>query len=183
MKHLQLAMAALLGAITLLPATVSASCNGPLDITKRYLNSDQQVRLCEAFANKVVLIVNTASKCGFTPQYEGLEALYRDYRERGLIVAGFPSNDFGGQEPGTEAQIADFCRLTYAIDFPMFEKTNAAKHHADPLYKALAEATGMWPRWNFHKYLIDRDGNVVASFPSRVAPQSDELISAIENLL
>ncbi len=159
------------------------ACAATLDVTARYLNSDEEVRLCREFAGKVVLIVNTASKCGFTPQYDGLEALYRQYRDRGLVVAGFPSNDFGGQEPGTEAQIADFCRLNFAVDFPMFAKTEVAPHNASPLYRNLATASGQWPQWNFHKYLLDREGRVVASFPSRTRPQSPEIVGAIEKLL
>ena len=99
-----------------------ASCNGPLDVSKRRLAGDETVRLCEAYANQVVLVVNTASKCGYTDQYEGLESLYDQRRDEGLVVLGFPSNDFGGQEPGTEASVAKFCRLTYGVQFPMFEK-------------------------------------------------------------
>ncbi len=175
-------------ALVLLLGGGAAAADGPacaatLDVTARYLDSDEEVRLCREFAGKVVLIVNTASKCGFTPQYDGLEALYRQYRDRGLVVAGFPSNDFGGQEPGTEAQIADFCRLTFAIDFPMFAKTRVAPHHASALYRNLAAASGQWPRWNFHKYLLDREGRVVASFPSQTRPQSPEIVGAIEKLL
>lgn len=164
-------------------AADAPACGTTLDVTARYLDSDKEVRLCHEFAGKVVLIVNTASKCGFTPQYDGLEALYRQYRDRGLVVAGFPSNDFGGQEPGTEAQIADFCRLTFAVDFPMFAKTEVAPHHASPLYRNLARASGQWPQWNFHKYLLDREGRVVANFPSHTRPQSPEIVDAIEKLL
>jgi len=105
--------------------------------------------LCE-FAGSVVLIVNTASQCGYTPQYEGLEDLYRKYRSRGLVILGFPSNDFGGQEPGSNNEIASFCVNEYAVDFPMFAKTDLKKN---PLYTDLAKATGAAPRWNFHKYL------------------------------
>jgi glutathione peroxidase len=135
--------------------------------------------LCE-YAGKVVLVVNTASECGYTPQYEGLEALYRKYRDRGLVVLGFPSNDFGGQEPGSNKEIAAFCVNQYAIDFPMFAKTALGKN---PLYADLARATGAAPRWNFHKYLIDRRGARVLSFDTRVDPNDAALAAAIEKFL
>ena len=135
--------------------------------------------LCE-YAGKVVLVVNTASQCGYTPQYEGLEALYREYKARGLVVLGFPSNDFGGQEPGSNREIAAFCVNQYAIDFPMFAKTELKKN---PLFAALAKATGAAPRWNFHKYLVDRSGRQVQSFDTRVDPGDAKLVSAIEELL
>jgi glutathione peroxidase len=172
--------------LSLLPGIVYGTedqCPVVLDVEKRYLNSDETIRLCDEFRDKVVLIVNTASKCGFTYQYDGLEKLYRRYREKGFAVLGFPSNDFGGQEPGSESEIAQFCRLTYSIEFPMFEKTDVAQHRAGPLYSALAHEAGQWPQWNFHKYLLDRDGKVVSSFPSQIKPESDELIKAIESLL
>ena len=141
------------------------------------------MHLCEAYAGKVVLVVNTASKCAFTPQYEGLEALHAHYASRGLVVLGFPSNDFGAQEPGSEAQIQSFCRMTYGVQFPMFEKTHASRHNADPIYRLLASLAGEYPQWNFHKYLIDRQGRLVGSFRSHVAPDDPALISAIEELL
>ena len=140
---------------------------------------EQPQSLCE-YAGKVVLVVNTASECGYTPQYEGLEALYRKYRDRGLVVLGFPSNDFGGQEPGSNKQIAAFCVNQYAIDFPMFAKTELKKN---PLYADLVRATGTAPRWNFHKYLIDRNGQQVLSFDTRVAPGDPKLLEAVERML
>lgn len=158
-------------------------CSPLLNIEKRYLDSEQAVRLCDAFAGKVILVVNTASKCAFTPQYEGLEALYAKHKDAGLVVVGFPSNDFGGQEPGTEKTIKEFCRLTYAVEFPMFEKTHARKDVADPLYQRLGEAANEWPRWNFHKYLIDRDGRLIGSFPSHVRPDDPRLVGAIRKVL
>jgi glutathione peroxidase len=165
-------------------ATASASdCPVALDFHKRPLMRDEPVHLCAEFRGRVVLIVNTASKCAYTPQYEGLEALYGQYRERGLVVAGFPSNDFGGQEPGSEKQVRDFCRLTYGVAFPMFAKTRVIGPAAEPLYQHLASVTGDVPRWNFHKYLLDREGRVVASFPSQVEPRDPRLIAAIEALL
>ncbi len=158
-------------------------CPETLDFNRRALASNEQINLCEHYAGKVVLIVNTASKCVYTPQYNGLEALYRRYKDRGLVVLGFPSNDFGAQEPGSEHQIQNFCQLTYKVDFPMFAKTRVISEHADPIYKELARQGGGYPRWNFHKYLLNRNGRVVASFPSRVKPQDTNLIKAIEDLL
>ena len=160
-----------------------AACAAALDFHKPLLASQQQVHLCEMFSDKVVLVVNTASKCAYTPQYEGLEKLYSRYRDRGLVVAGFPSNDFAGQEPGSEKQIQTFCRLTYGVEFPMFAKTRVKGEGVDPLYAYLASATGEKPRWNFHKYLLGRDGRVVASFPSHVRPDDPRLVKAIEDLL
>jgi len=135
--------------------------------------------LCE-YTGRVLLIVNTASQCGYTPQYEGLEALYRKYRGRGLVVLGFPSNDFGGQEPGSNQEIASFCVNQYAVDFPVFAKTELNKN---PLYADLAKAAGRAPKWNFHKYLIDRSGKEVLSFDTRVEPTDPKLVAAIEQLL
>jgi glutathione peroxidase len=160
--------------------TDGEACPATLDFSMRGLASEDTVRLCEAYRGQVLLIVNTASRCGFTPQYDGLEALHERYRDRGFAVLGFPSNDFGGQEPGTEEEISEFCRLTYGVRFPMFEKTSAARDTADPLYRTLAEAAGEYPQWNFHKYLLDRDGKVVGSFRSRVDPLSDTIVNAIE---
>ncbi|MGF1547330.1 MAG: glutathione peroxidase [Thiotrichales bacterium] len=155
-----------------------------LDHTVKTLIGEQRERLCETYANKVILVVNTASKCAFTNQYEGLEKLYDEYRARGFVVLGFPSNDFGNQEPGTEAQIEAFCRLTYGVEFPMFTKTRVAKGEADPLYQGLAKAAnGDYPQWNFHKYLIDRSGQLIGSFPSRTDPYDPQLVSAIEQAL
>ena len=155
-----------------------ASCPALLD---RSLNTilEKPQSLCE-YAGKVVLVVNTASECGYTPQYEGLETLYRTYRERGLVVLGFPANDFGGQEPGSNQEIAAFCVNQYAIDFPMFAKIDLKK---SPLYADLGKATGTAPRWNFHKYLIDRSGQQVQSFDTRVDPADPKLVAAIEKLL
>jgi glutathione peroxidase len=138
--------------------------------------------LCQ-YQGKVVLVVNTASKCGYTHQYEGLEALYRKYRDRGLVVLGFPSDDFGGQEPGSNKEIAEFCRTVFGVQFPMFEKSSVARLDANPLFGELAAKTGQKPRWNFHKYLVDRSGTRVASFGSSVEPGSSELVTRIERLL
>lgn len=138
--------------------------------------------LCQ-FAGKVVLVVNTASYCGFTHQYEGLEKLFARYRQQGLVVLGFPSNDFGQQEPGSSKEIADLCFNTYAVRFPMFSKTVVAGHGRNPLYAGLLQATGVAPRWNFHKYLIARDGTVTAQFASQVEPLSAPIVQAVEQAL
>jgi glutathione peroxidase len=157
--------------------------NGLLDYDARRLGGDDVVNLQSTYGGKVVLVVNTASQCAFTGQYEGLEALYTKYRDRGLVVLGFPSNDFGNQEPGTEEQIKEFCRLTYSVKFPMFAKTRVRKGDADPFFQGLGEAAGRFPKWNFHKYLIDRDGRLADDFLSFTSPQSDTVIEAIERLL
>ena len=135
------------------------------------------------YAGDVLLVVNTASKCGFTPQYEGLEALHAKYSDQGFAVLGFPSNDFMGQEPGTEKEIKEFCALTYGVKFPMFEKVHVKGDDATPFYRALKAKTGDEPAWNFHKYLIDRDGKVVGSFGSKVEPGDAKLVVAIEEAL
>lgn len=163
-------------------AASETACPQTLNFTMRTLGSDQEVNLCKEYLGKVVLVVNTASKCGYTYQYEGLESLYRNYKNKGLVVVGFPSNDFGGQEPGTEKQIQSFCRLTYGVEFPMFEKTRVAKYHADPLYQVLGSLAGEYPQWNFHKYVLDRNGNLVASYNSKVEPQSQQIIRTLEGL-
>lgn len=136
-----------------------------------------------AYAGKVMLIVNVASKCGYTPQYTGLEKLYQDYASRGLVVLGFPANDFMGQEPGNNEQIRSFCETNYKISFPMFSKISVKGKETSPLYQYLAAETGEKPSWNFFKYLVDAQGKPVKSFSSAVKPDDPELISAIEALL
>ena len=158
------------------------ACPPTLDVEKRFLAEDRTVNLCDAYRGKVVLVVNTASKCAFTPQYDGLEALYRKHKDDGLVVLGFPSNDFR-QEYTDETRIQEFCRLTYSVEFPMFEATSVRQGTTDPLYRQLAALSGEYPRWNFHKYLIGRDGRLVASFPSQVAPDDPRLVEAVEALL
>jgi glutathione peroxidase len=159
------------------------ACGGLLNHEFRPLAGKTPESLCDRFEGKVVLIVNTASKCGFTPQYEGLEALHAKYKDQGFSVVGFPSNDFMGQEPGTEAEIKEFCTLTYGVKFPMFEKTTVKGDDAHALYKELKAATGQEPGWNFHKYLLDRDGKVVKNFSSRAKPDDKELVAEIERLI
>jgi glutathione peroxidase len=134
------------------------------------------------WSGKVLLVVNTASECGYTPQYEGLEALEERYAAKGFEVLGFPSNDFGGQEPGSSEQIATFCRTQYGVSFPMFEKVSTKGPNRSELYAILGKDLGE-PKWNFHKYLIDKHGMPVRAFPSAVEPRSEELTKAIEQLL
>ena len=164
-------------------AGASAQAADLLDVSYRPLAGKGEVNLAKQYGGKVLLVVNTASKCGFTPQYEGLEALQRKYAARGFSVLGFPSNDFKGQEPGDETQIQEFCTLTYGVKFPMFQKVVVTGPDATPLYRSLATATGVSPGWNFHKYLIGRDGRVVAQFPSKVTPDDPKLVAAIEREL
>jgi glutathione peroxidase len=163
-----------------LPASATAAL---LDHEVRRLGTDESINLADEYGGKVVLVVNTASRCAFTDQYEGLEQLYATYRNRGFVVLGFPSGDFGNQEFGSEAQIKDFCRLTYGVKFPMFEKLRVSKGNADPVFEGLGQAAGRYPQWNFHKYLIDRDGRLVDNYLSFVSPQNRGLIEAIEALL
>lgn len=158
-------------------------CSPALNFTFRQLGEDKKVNLCETYKDKVVLIVNTASKCGFTPQFETLEKLHEEYKEKGLVVLGFPSNDFGAQDSESEEKIASFCRLTYGVKFPMFEKTHAAKGNASPFYKTLGDMANDYPKWNFHKYVLNTKGELIGSFPSAVKPYDKTLLALIENNL
>jgi glutathione peroxidase len=159
-----------------------AACPALLQHSFPRLQDDKPQALC-AYGGKVLLIVNTASYCGFTSQYEGLEALHATYAARGLVVMGFPSNDFGQQEPGNAQQIGELCFNTYGVKFPMFAKTVVKGAGANALYRALAQATGKTPAWNFHKYLVDRQGRPVASFASEVTPGDPRLVAALERAL
>ena len=163
-------------------STPAADCPPLLRHTLNSLQTGQTQSLCQ-YRGKVLVIVNTASFCGYTYQYEGLEALYRKYKDRGLVVLGFPSNDYGAQEPGTNKDIAEFCRTTYGVEFPMFEKSSIKSLKANPLFAELIARTGQAPGWNFHKFLVDRDGNRVVSFGTRVEPNNRELVAALEKLL
>ena len=166
-----------------IPTVNAAACPDFLNVEKKRLASDEIVNLCDEYKGKVLLIVNTASKCGYTYQYEGLETLYSRYKDKGLVVVGFPSNDFANQEPGNEEQIQAFCRLTYGVKFPMYAKTEVARGTQDPVYKGLAKITGEYPRWNFHKYLVDRKGNVVSTHNSKSEPLGRAIVGGIEKLL
>ncbi|MEM7755608.1 MAG: glutathione peroxidase [Planctomycetota bacterium] len=137
----------------------------------------------ETYKGKVVLIVNTASKCGFTSQYDGLQKLYEEKKGDGLVVLGFPSDNFGGQEYDTNAEVVEFCRVNYGVEFPLFEKVDVKGEGATPLFKQLAAQAGGEPKWNFTKYLVGRDGKVVEMYGSGVRPESDELTSKITELL
>jgi len=161
------------------PETSAKECSALLDFDVRTLNDKNVVNLCQVYQGKVILIVNTASKCAYTDQYESLEKLYETYRDDGFVVLGFPSNDFGQQEPGNEYQIKSFCRMTYGVKFPMFAKTRVSERNADPLYKELAGAAGTYPKWNFHKYLIDRNGQLVANYASALDPLDEPVLGEI----
>jgi glutathione peroxidase len=166
------------------PSTASPTTGAcPVVLTHTFLRlqDEKPQSLCQ-YAGKVVLVVNTASYCSFTPQYEGLEALYLKYRDRGLVVLGFPSNDFA-QEKANNKDIADFCENTYGVKFPMFAKSSVRGAQANELYRELAKATGRQPLWNFHKYLIGRDGKVIASYTSLTTPEDKSLVSEIEKQL
>ena len=163
-------------------ATSARACPAILQHQFARLQDESPQHLCQ-YAGKVLLVVNTASFCGFTKQYEGLEALYAKYQRRGLVVLGFPSNDFGKQEPGSAKEIADFCFNTYGVQFPMFAKTVVAGEARNPFYAALVKATGQAPKWNFHKYLLDRDGKVVGSYASETTPDNPALLAAIDQAL
>ena len=181
---------ALPGLITaLLPLTTSAqttktptACPALLSHSFARLQDEAPQNLCQ-YAGKVLLVVNTASYCGFTRQYEGLEALYAKHEKRGLVILGFPANDFGSQEPGNAKAIADLCFNTYGVKFPMFSKTAVVGPQRNAFYTQLFQATKAAPQWNFHKYLISRDGKTVRSFASEVEPGSAALTGAIEAAL
>ena len=176
-----------LGIATLLstgvvPAAVAGEGPPLLNYNFSSLQDGKPMPLCQ-YAGKVILVVNTASYCGFTSQYDGLEKLYARLKDKGLVVLGFPSNDFGEQEPGTEKEIADFCRLTYGVEFPMAGKSVVKGKKANPFYLKLAEITDSRPKWNFHKYLINRDATQVLSFSSRTKPDDKELLQKIDEFL
>jgi glutathione peroxidase len=158
-----------------------AGCTGLLQQSYLRLQDEKPQSLCQ-YSGKVVVVVNTASFCGFTSQYEGLEALYAKYKDRGLVVLGFPSNDFS-QETGSNKQIADFCENTFGVKFPMAAKSSVTGKDAIPLFKALAAKTNTPPRWNFYKYVIARDGVQVAAFNSMADPASGQLVKEVEKQL
>jgi glutathione peroxidase len=162
-------------------AIAPAGCPPILQHTFPRLQDEKPQALCQ-YAGKVVLVVNTASFCGFTPQYKGLEALDSKYRSRGLVVLGFPSNDFS-QETGTNKEIADFCESTFGVKFPMFGKSSVRGPQANPLFKELAQASGTTPKWNFYKYLISREGKVVESYSSMTSPDDRAFVRDLEKQL
>jgi glutathione peroxidase len=162
-------------------APADAACPATLQHTFPRLQDEKPQSLCQ-YSGKVVLVVNTASFCGFTPQYKGLEALDSKYRSRGLVVLGFPSNDFS-QESGSNKEIADFCESTFGVKFPMFAKSSVRGPNANPLFKQLALASGTTPKWNFYKYLIGRDGKVVQAWSSMTAPDEAAFVKVVESQL
>jgi glutathione peroxidase len=163
-------------------AQTQSACPALLQHTINRLQDDKPQALCQ-FSGKVLLVVNTASQCGYTPQYKGLEALHGKYAAQGLVVMGFPANDFGAQEPGDAKKIAETCFNFYGVQFPMFNKISVVGAGTHPLYVSLAKATGQSPQWNFHKYLVDRQGRVVASFASDVKPEDKRITGEVEKLL
>ncbi|HSV34159.1 MAG TPA: glutathione peroxidase [Ramlibacter sp.] len=170
-----------LSALTLQAAQAqdtAARCPAVLQHSFPRLQDEKSISLCQ-YTGKVLLVVNTASYCGFTPQYRGLEALHERLRERGLVVLGFPSNDFA-QEKATNREIAEFCESTFGVKFPMFGKSSVRGADANPLFRDLAAKTGHSPTWNFHKYLIARDGTVLAHYGSMTSPSDKALVRAIE---
>ena len=178
----RLAWAFGLSTLCIAPAGAGAACPALLDHRFAALQDGQPVPLCQ-YAGKVILVVNTASYCGFTSQYEGLEQLYARLKDKGLVVLGFPSNDFGEQEPGSNQEIANFCRLTYGVEFPMVGKTVVKGPDANPLYQQLAKITGSTPKWNFHKYLINRDATQVVAYTSLTKPDDRDLLAKIDAFL
>jgi len=164
------------------PAPLAGECPSLVRHSFSNLQDGTPLPLCQ-YQGKVILVVNTASYCGFTSQYDGLEKLYARLKDKGLVVLGFPSNDFGEQEPGSSKEIADFCRLTYGVQFPMVGKSVVKGKQANPFYLQLAEITGSKPRWNFHKYLINRDATQVVAFGSMTKPDDKALLARIDEFL
>jgi len=162
-------------------SVTGAACPALLQQNVLRLQDEKPQSLCQ-YRGKVVVVVNTASFCGFTPQYQGLEALHAQYRDRGLVVLGFPSNDFA-QETGSNKDIADFCENTFGVKFPMFTKTRVTGKDTSPLFRQLAERTQMPPRWNFYKYIISRDGATVTAFNSMTTPTSGKFMAEVEKQL
>ena len=157
------------------------SCSDILNSTLRVLDSDDEKNLCE-YSGNVILVVNVASRCGYTPQYAGLQRLYTKFKDDGLTVIGIPSRDFF-QEFSAESKVAEFCSTEYGVEFPMFSTAKVTGKKAHPFYKKLIAASGKEPRWNFAKYLINRDGEVIGHYKSSVTPESERLVSAIQAVL
>ena len=156
------------------------SAEGVHDFSLKTIDGDKMP--LSTYKGKLLLVVNTASQCGYTPQYTGLEAISKKYKDQGLVVLGVPANNFGGQEPGTEEEIKTFCTRNYKVTFPLSSKVSVKGEDSDPLYKYLSTTAGA-PKWNFTKYLVDRNGKVIKRFDSGVAPESAELTTAIEAAL
>ena len=185
-SHVSVTLVLVAGALlAVLPASAAQpeapACPAVLQQNVLRLQDEKPQSLCQ-YSGKVVVVVNTASFCGFTPQYKGLEALYNKYQGRGLVVLGFPSNDFS-QESGSNKDIAEFCESTFGVKFPMFTKTTVSGKDASPLFRQLAAASGTAPRWNFYKYIVSRDGLAVTSFNSMADPGSSKFVAEIEKQL
>jgi glutathione peroxidase len=181
---MRFSLAVLLSTLSLLAVNAQALDCAQTDINvehKRLLGPEENI--CETYGGNVLLVVNVASMCGYTPQYAGLEKLYKDYKDKGLVLLGFPSGDFQGQELGSDEAIAKFCKLNYGVSFPMFTKSSVVGSKVNPLFSTLTARTGKKPTWNFNKYLVDRNGKVVAHFDTRVEPGSFQLKKAIETAL
>ena len=172
-------------AVFLLSAPVAFAGDGRSAHDFEFTGIDGEPLPLQRFAGKAVLVVNTASRCGFTHQYEGLQAVWSRYRERGLVVLGVPSNDFGGQEPGSEAEIKEFCEVNFSVDFPLTAKEHVRSERVHGFYRWAVATLGdeAAPRWNFHKFLVDPEGRLVGWFPTRAAPQSPQVLEAIEDAL
>jgi len=176
-------LALALSAVLAMPLTAAAADCGVLAHEVETLGKRERLDLCERYRGQVLLIVNTASQCGFTPQFAGLERLYARYREQGFVVLGAPSGDFGGQEFKSADRTEQVCRVNYGVSFPMLSKLHAGPKTPHPLFRALAEAAGRYPGWNFHKYLVGRDGQVLADFPSAMDPEAPALEAAVQQAL
>lgn len=171
-----------IGLMSLSTYTFASGCPDILQGKQRLLNSSEEIDLCESFKGKTLLVVNTASQCGFTPQFEQLEALYQTYKDKNFTVVGFPSNDFK-QDKGTEENSAKICYLDYGVTFPMMARSSVTGASANPVFSEISQQAGVSPRWNFYKFLIDKEGNVIATFPSSTSPTSNTLTDMIEQHL
>ena len=179
-------MLKLISAITLLAPVALMAASSVYDFTLPSI--DGKPTSLATFKGKVLLMVNVASQCGYTPQYKGLESLFEKYKDKGLVIAGFPANNFGSQEPGTNEEIKSFCSRTYRVSFPMFAKVSVNGEDKTPLYQFLTDkaahpSTGGEIGWNFTKFLVNREGKVIARFDSSVEPESPELVKAVEQAL
>lgn len=183
-KHLPLLFSLVLpaGPALAAPSPAPAKCPALLNYEAKPLRGDQSVKFCEAYQGQAILAVNTASQCGYTPQFAGLEALYQKYKDRGFVVLGFPSNDFK-QEFDNAEQTANVCYLNYGVTFPMFARSGVSGKGANPFFKGLYEQSGLAPQWNFFKYLVDAQGKVVKAYPAQVGPEDEGLLRDIENTL